>query len=106
MRDAPDALWPAAVAAVTAAANEAEAAIAYFYLAVAAVRAEDQQRATGFLTEARRLQPDQSGPWINLLAGIGQRQPAVLALIPPLTQPLEDDEAEPDPSANTGEEAG
>ncbi|WBB91405.1 tetratricopeptide repeat protein [Verrucosispora sp. WMMC514] len=84
------ALAPAAVLASTTASTASDAATAGFYLAVATATAGDLDQALTILTHARRLDPDQTVAWITRLADIGQHHPAVLPLIPPLTEPPAD----------------
>jgi hypothetical protein len=92
-RDDPAALAPAAVVAYTAAATDASAAAAIFYLAAGTAIAGDQDQARDLITQARDLDPDQATGWVNQLAGIGQHHPAVLLFIAALTAP-------PGPAAN------
>jgi hypothetical protein len=84
------ALTAAATIAITSAQTAALAADAAFYLAVGAVFSGDQERAMGLLAQARNWDPAQASDWITMLAEIGVRHPAVLALIPSLTSPPED----------------
>jgi len=86
-RDDPAALAPAAAVAVTAATTDAGAATALFYLAAGTAIGGGQDRARDLITQARDLDPDQATGWVNQLAGIGQRRPAVLPLIGALTAP-------------------
>jgi hypothetical protein len=86
-RDDPAALPAAAVVAYTAAATDASAAAAIFYLAVGTAIAEDQDQARDLITQARDLDLDQATDWVNQIADIGQRHPAVLPLIAALTAP-------------------
>jgi hypothetical protein len=66
-----------------------QAAAGLFYLAVAAACTGSPDDSAGTLDQARRLEPGQETAWIGELASIGQHHPAVLPLIPVLTQPLE-----------------
>ncbi|MFG1721202.1 tetratricopeptide repeat protein, partial [Micromonospora chalcea] len=83
----PTALDATAFLARGVADTDAAAAVADFYTAVAAALAGDLDEASDILTAARRLAAEQTGTWINRLAGIGRRHPAVLALISVLTAP-------------------
>jgi hypothetical protein len=86
-RDDAAALAPVAVVAYTAAATDASAATAIFYLAVGTAFAGDQGQARDLITQARDLDPGQATGWVNQLADIGQHHPAVLPLIAALTAP-------------------
>ena len=101
-RPDPAALGPAATAALAAAGTAGHAAAGLFYLAVSIACAGDRDGATETLSQARRLDPDQAPAWIGELADIGQQHPAVLPLITPLTQPLDDTDP-PGPAATTDE---
>jgi len=104
-RPDPVALGPAATVALTAASTTGKAAAAIFYLAVSVACAGSPDSATETLIQARRLDPDQAPAWIGELANIGQHHPAVLPLIPVLTQPM-DDTGAPGPAAATDEKRG
>jgi len=80
-------LAPAAIAAYTIAATNAEAAAAMFYLAVGGVIQGNRDGAADLVKQARTADPDQVPSWINELAGIGQHHPGVLPLISMLTAP-------------------
>ncbi|MEV0731886.1 tetratricopeptide repeat protein, partial [Polymorphospora sp. NPDC050346] len=84
------ALGPAAVLAHIVAATAVDAADAAFWIAVAIAIGGDIDEASVALAQARELDPNQASDWITKLARVGQRHPAVLPLIPPLTRPLDD----------------
>jgi isochorismate synthase EntC len=89
------ALTPTAVVALNTASSDANAAMAAFYLAVAAALApgNHQQSADVTLARARQLDPEQTISWIARLAEIGQRHPTVLPLISALTLPPNPEDA-------------
>ncbi|MFC8384383.1 tetratricopeptide repeat protein [Nocardia sp. NPDC057272] len=81
-------LPPVAELALLAATTAKDAADALLYLACAAAIPfeADIDTATEFLRQARSLAPHRATHWIGLLAELGAVHPAVLSLIPILTQ--------------------
>ncbi len=80
----------AAAAAVSQATTPDQAATALFYSATAAAIAGNHEQAAQLLSRARHMDPGRANAWIAALAEIGQHHPAVLPLIPVLTQPIEE----------------
>lgn len=99
----PDALAPAAAIAYTAASTPAQAAEAYFFMAVAAAIADEGKRASRLLAQARTLDETQSPAWIARLADLGKQHQAVLPLIAELAAPL--DPAAASPAEADGDDA-
>ncbi len=74
-----------AVVALHAAQTDEEAADAAFHLAIAAAIDEDDT-APSLLRQALQQAPDNRNTWISRLAELGATHPAVLTLIPILTE--------------------
>ncbi len=104
-RPAPDALAPTALVAYTAATTPTQAAEACFFTAVAAAIADEGERASELLAQARTLDEAQSAAWIARLANLGKQHPAVLSLIAELAAPLDPAAASPAETEADGDDA-
>jgi hypothetical protein len=76
--------------ALHAALNENHAANAAFHFAVAAAIDGNTETASVALREARAMEPSLTATWISQLAEYGTIHPAVLSLIPVLTETITD----------------
>ena len=77
---------------MTAATTEPEAALAAFYLAIAAIIIGEQDYASELISRALAWDPASASTWISRLAQLGAVQPAVLPLITVLAEARRDDQ--------------
>ncbi|WP_328995989.1 tetratricopeptide repeat protein [Kribbella sp. NBC_01245] len=99
----PESLAAVAQCAMSAATSPIEAATAAFYLAVVAAFTDDHDAATGWVNEARAVDPDPTSrdTWITTLAQLGQLEPRINTLIPQLLAPLPSGRGDPEQSDET-----